>query len=171
MFKNNDKLTISLINAKDIEDNILPFNLTLPFSEEIDFNVLKDVVSIDAFENQQIDVNMEYPARKVFSIYIGNCSNISNLYDPFNDLAKYIKAGVNISSITSPVCYVRKDDTQIIFASLEPGDILVNNLEELQIIIEKLNNSVKKITTEIANVKTLSLVPLRRHRKKNKNAN
>ena len=49
MFKNNDRLTLSLINARDINGNILPLSLTLPLKDN-EFHIPEEVVAIDIFE-------------------------------------------------------------------------------------------------------------------------
>lgn len=156
MFKYNDKMVLSLINVKDIAGNIIPFNLTLPSNDEIDYNLLKDAVSIEVHEYLETEEN-SLPS-KVFTIYVGFYGTLATLYDPNNKLKKQIKGALDIESITSPVCYTVKGDTQIVFASLQPGDVLVNNLNELEIIIKSLNASVQNITSEIDNVKNLSRI-------------
>ena len=49
MFNINDKLTLSLINAKDICGNGIPFQLKLPLCGE-EFALPENLSSIDVFE-------------------------------------------------------------------------------------------------------------------------
>ena len=173
MFKYDDKITLSLINARDIDDNIVPFSLNLPFNEQekIDYSILENVVAIDVVEYQEDDSRTKFPLRKVFSIYMGYCSTITALFTPYNKNEKSIKPNIKIDKITSPICYTVKDDCHIIFAQLNPGDILVSNIEELEQIINKLSEYMTSIYEDIHKIKTLSRIPLKNYRKKNKNAN
>ena len=59
MFKSNDKLTLSLINATDIEGKYIPFSLKLPL-EDKQYELPKNITSIDGGYTSKIggQINM-----------------------------------------------------------------------------------------------------------------
>lgn len=147
MFGQNEKLTLTLINARDVDGNILPFQLELPISDE--YSLPKGVASLDVFEYHEGLANWGNIA---FTIYIGEMTTINELINK-NAISKVkITNNIDISSIDNSICIQTVLGEPIAFANVKKQDIVVENQKGLIEIIERLsdyfgviNDSVKKI--------------------------
>lgn len=152
MFKNNDRLTLSLINAKDINGNILPLSLTLPLKDN-EFHIPEEVVAIDIFEYQE---GTTTNGRVVFSLYVGETTSIKMIMHEIRNKKVKIAKGIKIPSADSTVCYQNVSGEKNIFAVLQPQDIIVKNTSQLPGIISNLSNEYAILCKSITNIKTLS---------------
>ena len=152
MFGNNDKITLTLINAKNIAGEILPFQLSLPLTDD-NYTIPDDLVSIDVFEYHEGLVN---GGNTVFSIYIGEVTSINNLIKSNTMSDVRISKNIVITSIDSPICIKDRLDKKIVFANINENDIVVNNKEELIFVINNLSNNLSIIKKTVSKVKTLS---------------
>lgn len=151
MFRQNDKLTLTFINARDIDGNMLPFQVKLPLNNE--YTLPDNIASLDVFEYHEGLVN---GGSIVFSIYIGQITNINNLVNR-NEMSNVkITKNIKISSIDSPVCIQTIQGKQIIFATLNEQDIVVENKEKLKEVIEQLSDNIKTINNSVEKIHRLS---------------
>ena len=151
MFGENDKLTLTFINARDINGNILPFQVKLPLSNE--YTLPDNIASLDVFEYHEGLVN---GGSIVFSIYIGQITSINNLVNANAMSNVKITKNIEISSIDSPVCIQTVQGKQIIFATLNEQDIVVENKEKLIEVIEQLSDNFKAINNSVEKIHRLS---------------
>lgn len=151
MFKNNDKLTLTVINAKNIDGNILPLHIKLP----TDINQIKlpdSLVSIDIFEYQEEDY---IKGTNLFSIYIGDISTTEELLEEIEN--KKVKFKIIPKNTKQPVCFQTTSEIKIIYAILNHQDIVVKNLTELKILLQTISNELSNIQKHVTNIKKLSL--------------
>jgi len=151
MFGQNDKLTLTFINARDINGNILPFQVKLPLSNE--YTLPDNIVSLDVLEYHEGLVN---GGSIVFSIYIGQITSINNLVNANAMSNVKITKNIEISSIDSPVCIQTVQGKQIIFTAVNKQDIVVENKEKLIEVIEQLSDNIKTINNSVKKIHRLS---------------
>lgn len=152
MFGNNDKITLTLINAKNIAGEILPFQLSLPLTDD-NYTIPDDLVSIDVFEYHEGLVN---GGKTAFSIYIGEVTTINNLINSNTMLDVKIAKNIIIKSIDNSICIQDRLDKKVILANINENDIVVNNKEELISVIQNLSNNLSIIRNSVLKIKTLS---------------
>ena len=152
MFGNNDKITLTLINAKNIDGEILPLQLSLPLTDD-NYTIPDDLVSIDVFEYHEGLVN---GGNTVFSIYIGEVTTINNLIKSNTMLDVKIAKNIVITSIDSPICIQDRLDIKVVFTNIKENDVVVNNKEELIFVIQNLSNNISVIKKSLTNIKKLS---------------
>lgn len=151
MFGQNDKLTLTLINARDIDGNILPFQLKLPLSNE--YSLPKGIVSLDVFEYHEGLVN---GGNIVFSIYIGKITTINNLVNTNAMSNVKISKNIEIPSTDCSLCIQNISGKTIVFTTVNEQDIVVENKEELIYVIEQLSNNLNEIKNSVSKIHTLS---------------
>ena len=152
MFGNNDKITLTLINAKNIAGEILPFQLSLPLTDD-NYTIPDDLVSTDVFEYHEGLVN---GGNTVFSIYIGEVTSINNLIKSNTMSDVRISKNIVITSIDNPICIQDRLDKKVVFANIKENDVVVNNKEELIFVIQNLSNNMSVIKKSHTNIKKLS---------------
>ena len=152
MFGNNDKITLTLINAKNIDGEILPLQLSLPLTDD-NYTIPDDLVSIDVFEYHEGLVN---GGNTVFSIYIGEVTSNNNHIKSNTMSEVKISKNIVITSIDSPICIQDRLDKKIVFENIKENDVVVNNKEELISVIQNLSNNLSIIRNSILKIKTLS---------------
>lgn len=152
MFGNNDKLTLTLINAKNIKGEILPFKLSLPLINN-NFDIPEDLASIDVFEYHEGLIN---GGNIVFSIYVGETTTINKLITR-NAMANLKTArNILIPSVDSPICIQDRLDKKVVFANINENDIVVNNKEELISVIQNISDNLIVIKNSVLKIRTLS---------------
>ena len=151
MFGQNDKLTLTFINARDINGNILPFEVKLLLSNE--YTLPDNIASLDVFECHEGLVN---GGSIVFSIYIGQITSINNLVNANAMSNVKIAKNIEILSVDSPICIQTEQGKQIIFATLNEQDIVVENKEKLIEVIEQLSDNFKSINNSVEKIHRLS---------------
>ena len=149
MFGNNDKITLTLINAKNIAGEILPFQLSLPLTDD-NYTIPDDLVFINVFEYREGLVN---GGNIIFSIYIGEVTSINNLIKSNTMSDVRISKNIVITSIDSPICIKDRLDKKIIFSNINENDIVVNNKEELISVINNLSNNLNIIKNSVLKIK------------------
>ena len=152
MFGDNDKLILTLINAKNINGEIIPFQLSLPLTDS-NYNIPQELVAVDVFEYHEGLIN---GGNIAFSIYIGETTNIDTLIKTDRISKLKIQNNLELESINSSVCIQNKSGTLIVFANIQENDIVVNNIEELISVIEFLSNNLRVIKNSVAKIKKLS---------------
>ena len=152
MFGNNDKITLTLINAKNIDGEILPLQLSLPLTDD-NYTIPDDLVSIDVFEYHEGLVN---GGKIAFSIYIGEVTSINNLIKSNTMSDVRISKNIVITSIDSPICIQDRLDKKIVFENIKENDVVVNNKEELIFVIQNLSNNISIIKKSLTKIKTMS---------------
>lgn len=172
MFGNNDKITLTLINPRDINGKLLrtskELNLNrnreirlntsieLPLNDYkldfLQFDLSKYLSAIDVFEYNE---GLTNGGAVIFSIYIGKVSTISEIIKEGN---VEIKENVKIESVDSPICVQNISGKKIVFATLKEQDIVVENQEQLMEIIKQLSDSFKTVKDSVTKVRTLSKI-------------
>ena len=154
MFNTNDKLTLTLLNARDINGNILPFHLKLPLNNQ-NITIPKDLVSIEIheyYEGQVIYSNSPY------KICIGNTTTLSKLIPNIETSPIKINNYLKIKSLEDTIiCYQEINKTKRIYATINNQDIIVKNQKELIEIIKILSNEFNNLKKNISNIKKLTL--------------
>ncbi|MBQ6687273.1 MAG: hypothetical protein IJN03_01980 [Bacilli bacterium] len=151
MFAQNEKLTLTLINARDINGNILPFQLQLPISSE--YSLPEGVASLDVFEYHEGLANFGNVA---FTIYIGEVTTVNNLINT-NAISKVkITNNLDISSVDSSICIQTVLGKSIVFANVKEQDVVVENIERLIEFIECLSNYFGVIDNSVKKIRILS---------------
>lgn len=152
MFGNNDKLTLTLINAKNIKGEILSFKLSLPLINN-NYDIPEDLASIDVFEYHEGLIN---GGNIVFSIYVGETTTINKLITR-NAIANLKTArNIVIPSVDSPICIQDRLDKKVVFANINENDIVVNNKEELISVIQNISGNLIIIKNSVLKIRTLS---------------
>lgn len=151
MFGLNDKLTLTIGNARDIDGNIIPFSLKLPLIEN-EIYIPENLVSVDVFEYQESFLT---GGRCVFRIYVGEVSTMLKIIANKNNKRIKITRDFMIRNVDSHIC-LQEDEEQIkIFALLESQDIVVNNHEKLVRVITELSNEHSILRNSLTNIRTL----------------
>lgn len=151
MFKDNDKISLNLVNAKDIEGNILPIVIKLPIEEK--YNLPYELASFDVFEYHE---GLNNYGNIVFSIYIGESAKVKDVISDMNNQGVNISPTLYIPSMNSNVCYKEIDNKKEIFAVLNDQDIVVENQKQLISVINKLSDNFSCINNCVYAIKTLS---------------
>ena len=152
MFGNNDKLSLALINARDINGNIIPFSLKLPLNSG-EYILPKELASIDVFEYHDGLVN---GGTIVFSVCIGEITTIKNLSHEIEKNNVEIQKNIQIASIDSPICIQNISGKQIVFTTINEQDIVVENQEQLIFVIEQLSHNFNIINDSVKKIRMLS---------------
>lgn len=151
MFGLNDKLTLTIGNARDIDGNIIPFSLKLPLIEN-EIYIPENLVSVDVFEYQESFLT---GGRCVFRIYVCEVSTMLKIIANKNNKRIKITRDFMIRNVDSHIC-LQEDEEQIkIFALLESQDIVVNNHEKLVRVITELSNEHSILRNSLTNIRTL----------------
>lgn len=148
MFRVSDKIGLSIINARDIDGNILPFSLKLPLNES--FSIPDELVSVDVFENHE---GLITGGNVAFKICIGRATTLKELVSEHKKIKT--KKNLYISSIDDSICIQDGLEEQVIFATLFWQDIVVENKEQLVKVIEMLSDSFKVVDDSVTKIRTL----------------
>lgn len=150
MFRQNDKITLTLMNARDIQGNILPFELKLPLTNE--YSIPENIVALDVFEYHEGLVN---GGNVAFSIYMGETTSINNLIKEniVFDI-KITKNIVNLSMDTS-ICVQNISGKKVVFSIVNEQDVVVKDKEKLIQVIEQLSSNFKVMNDSIEKIHIL----------------
>lgn len=151
MFGINDKLSLTLINAKDVNGNILPFQLQLPLNNN-KYNLPKELASIDVFEYHEGLVNSGHV---VVSLYVGKVTTINKIIDEIAKGNVRIATNLEIASINTPLCIKNNLGKQVVFDVINDHDIVVESQEQLMETIEQLSNNLNIINNSVSKIKKL----------------
>lgn len=152
MLRKKDKLSLSLINARDIDGNIIPFSLQLPQNNN-EYKFPEELASIDVFEYQE---GLLIGGAIAFSIYIGEGTTLEKLIPDMKKYKVKIPKHLKISSVTSPICARNISGKKIVFAALNEQDYVVENLQQLAMTIEQLSNDYTVLCNSVTKIHTLS---------------
>lgn len=148
MFGSYDRMTLSLVNASDIDGNLLPFSLKLPIDGEVTFP--ENLAGIDVFEYQE---GFIAGGEIVFSIYVGQKSTIDEIVDMNDGIRMQLREEIEIPSVDTPVCYQVVDNRKKIFAVLEDNDVVVKDKDELKETIALLSNNYRDFSRAADKIK------------------
>ena len=153
MFGKYDKLTLTAMNVYDSECNLIYIAIPFPLKDE---NIILPentaMLSITEFQQGQI-----FHDQHDFNIYVGNVSTIDEMLDR-NLIPRRSKVYPKERRIiTNPVVYhQKKDNICEIIATLQEGDIVVENVEELKQVLKKISDEFANIRKSINKVRKLS---------------
>lgn len=148
MFGSYDKITLSLVNAADIDGKLLPFSLTLPVDEEV--TIPSELASVDVFEYQEGFIS---GGEIAFSIYVGEKSTIDEIVDMKDGIRMKLRDEIEIPSVDTPVCYQIVDKSKKIYATLEENDVVVKDHDELREAIAELSSNYRAFTAATQKIK------------------
>lgn len=155
MFRKYDTVTLTAMNVYDRDGNLI--YLTIPFPLKDKNIILPEntaVLSITEFHQGQI-----FHDQHDFNIYVGKVSTVGELVDR-NLIPRRSKVYVYPKDrrvIIDPVVYHEKNDnTCELIATLEEGDIVVENVEELRKVLIQISNEFANIRNSINKVRKLS---------------
>lgn len=148
MFGLYDHITLSLVNAVDINGKILDFSLTLPVDEEI--SLPRELTAVDLFEYQE---GFMSGGKIVFSIYVGKKSTIDNMVDMNDGIGMKLRDEIEIPSVETPICYQVINGKKFIYAVLDDNDVVVESHDELKEVISSLSSDYKSFSESVQKIK------------------
>lgn len=155
MFRKYDTVTLTAMNVYDRDGNLI--YLTIPFPLKDENIILPEniaVLSITEFHQGQI-----FHDQHDFNIYVGKVSTIGELVDR-NIIPRRSKVYVypkNHRVIMDPVVYHEKNNnTCELIATIEEGDIVVEDVQELREVLKQISNEFAKIRNSVNKVRKLS---------------
>lgn len=153
MFRKYDKLTLTAMNVYDRECNLIYVAISFPLkNENINFPENTAMLSITELHQGQI-----FHDQHDFNIYVGKVSTIDELIDRNISLRKSKLYPKEHKRITNSVVYYEKsNDTCEIIATLEEGDIVVENVEELRQVMKQISDEFANIRNSVNKVRKLS---------------
>lgn len=151
MFGIYDKMTLSLINAADMDGNLLPFSKSLPILEDIE--IPEELSVVDVFEYQEGFIS---GGEIVFSIYVGEKSTIDEMVDAKDGIGMQLREKIEIPSVDTPVCYRIVNGKKKIYATLEDNDVVVKDHDALKDVIKSLSESYSEFNRSAEKIKTFS---------------
>lgn len=152
MFRSFDKITLSLVNAKDVFGNILLFNLVLPIDDS-EYFIPYNLASVDVFEYQEGTINVGYTA---FKLLVGKKASIKDLVAEYGVKQIRVKSGLDILSAESDVCYQEIDGEKFIFENVSEQDIVLSTPSELSDVVVNLSNDYSSFQQKLGKIKQLS---------------
>lgn len=152
MLRSNDKMTLTLVNARDINEHILPFNLRMPVVDG-SYDIPDTLAAIDVFEYQEGVVNQGYV---LFHIYVGEKATFSELFELKGDKKIKIKGTLEIPGIDSKVCYQDVNGDNFVFATVDDCDVVVKDHKQLKEVIGNLSEGYNAVCTSVDNIKSFS---------------
>lgn len=149
MFGQNDKVTLTLINLRDIMGNVLPYSFKLPLEGDLP----KNVAAMDVFEYQE---GINNGAKKVFSIYVGEKMTLKQLVLK----AKSFEVVVPENNELQPDSLLLVQnimDRKVASAIISKNDIVVENREQLIMVVEEISDKFNDINKSLSMVRNLSV--------------
>ena len=149
MFGCGDKVTLSLVNATDINGKIIPFNLNLPIDNAA-YEIPEDLSVVDVFEYQE---GSSTNGLVVFTIYVGNKTTIEELVDIKDGKHIMLRDEIEIPAINSDICYQTIGDNKVVYAVVGENDLVVESHEELRETIGKLSEDFNNFNRSVQKIK------------------
>ena len=149
MFGQNDKVTLTLINLRDIMGNVLPYSFKLPLEGDLPENV----VAMDVFLYQE---GINIGTKKVFSIYVGEKITLKELVFK----AKSFEVVVSENSELQPDSLLLVQnimDRKVASAIISKNDIVVENREQLIMVVEEISDKFNDINKSLSMIRNLSI--------------
>lgn len=116
MFKENDKLTLIITQAKNELGQTLPFACALPYEREL--KLPDDVKSISVFECHEGSIKK---SSLLFTMYIGNKIGLDSLFKNFDNIHFNLTLA-NFANINS------KTPIEVLYHIDDKGNVIVDNL-------------------------------------------
>jgi len=153
MFRKYDKLTLTAMNIYDRECNLIYISIPFPLkNENINFPENTAMLSITELHQGQI-----FHDQHDFNIYVGKVSTIDELIDRNISIRKSKVYPKEQKRITNSVVYYEKNNNSCeIIATLEEGDIVVENVEELRQVLKQISDEFANIRNSVNKVRKLS---------------
>ena len=139
MFGSYDKVSLSLVNAADVDGKILPFTTRLPL--DLEDSIPSNIASVDVYEYQEGSITGGY---LLYTMYVGFKSTIDEMVDLKDGNGIQLKNEIEIPSVDTPVCYQIINGKKLIFAVLDEDDIVVKNSDELKHVLLVLSDNYKE---------------------------
>ena len=153
MFGYEDKITLSAINAINKDGEIIDFHLSFPI--EYDFDVPENILQMSIFEmRQDIGIN----GFNSFKIFIGTASSIDNMLEDGRLKNTVIRENLHIERLDRSICYFDNEKGEhVIYSTVNPGDIVVKDIEEMKKILISISNEFGSIKSSIQRIKKMSV--------------
>ncbi len=149
MFGQNDKVTLTLINLRDIMGNVLPYSFKLPLEGDLPENV----VAMDVFLYQE---GINNGAKKAFSIYVGEKMTLKELV--FKTKSFEVVVSENNELQPGSLLLVQNImDRKVASAIINENDIVVENREQLIMVVEEISDKFNDINKSLSIVRNLSI--------------
>ena len=149
MFRYGDKITLTGINAINKKGEIIDYVLSFPL-EDSDFYIPEDIAEISVFEYHEGTANYGYVA---FKICVGKKTSIRNICELKENNVKFEKRIFkNVIDIDDPLCYYDEEGKHIVFARINPGDIMVSDIDDLRSALISVSNTFRNIKNNIAGI-------------------
>ena len=153
MFKQQDKVTLSAINAINKDEEIIDYVLPLPIADS-DFFIPEDIIQLSIFEYHEGIHTYGYEA---FKICIGKTITVRQICELHMNNVEFInKSFEKINDLDDQLCYFVDDNGRYhVFAKLNAGDIIVKDIEDMKevlIFISERFNRIKNSLFEIKNI-------------------
>lgn len=149
MFGQNDKVTLTLINLRDIMGNVLPYSFKLPLESDLP----KNVAAMDVFEYQE---GINNGAKKVFSIYVGEKMTLKQLVLKANSFGVVVPENIELQP-DSLLLVKNIMDRKVASAIISKNDIVVENREQLIMVVEEISDKFNDINKSLSMVRNLSI--------------
>ena len=152
MFGEHDKVYLSVSNVLNRNGEKYIINIDLPN----DFSTISfpdDVAKVTVFEKEKKKHNKTYNA---FNILVGEVGTFDKLYNDGEEVMfSRLFEDVECLKDDDPICYFRdeEDNTCVIFAKIEPTDIVVKNSEELEERLMDISYDFESIQRGINRIK------------------
>lgn len=149
MFGQNDKVTLTLINLRDIMGNVLPYSFKLPLEGDLPENV----VAMDVFLYQE---GINNGAKKAFSIYVGEKMTLKELV--FKTKSFEVVVSENNELQPGSLLLVQNImDRKVASAIINENDIVVENREQLIMAVEEISDKFNDINKSLSMIRNLSI--------------
>ena len=149
MFGQNDKVTLTLINLRDIMGNVLPYSFKLPLEGDLPENV----VAMDVFLYQE---GINNGAKKAFSIYVGEKMTLKELV--FKTKSFEVVVSENNELQPGSLLLVQNImDRKVASAIINENDIVVENREQLIMVVEEISDKFNDINKSLSMIRNLSI--------------
>ena len=149
MFGQNDKVTLTLINLRDIMGNVLPYSFKLPLEGDLPENV----VAMDVFLYQE---GINNGAKKAFSIYVGEKMTLKELV--FKTKSFEVVVTENNELQPGSLLLVQNImDRKVASAIINENDIVVENREQLIMAVEEISDKFNDINKSLSMIRNLSI--------------
>ena len=154
MFKYDDKVTLTAINAIDSEGNLLDYQISFPIDKD-SFDIPENIREIGIFEYHEGDKTYGYNA---FKICVGKITSIQEIcaFRPAYTIEDALLS--NIKSVDDKLCYYEDENGKWhIFAKLNNGDIVTDTNDMLRDMLLVISDNYLSIVNATEGIKRKSL--------------
>ena len=146
----NDRFTLTATNAINKQGEELDYYLKLPI--ENDAAIPKDIIQISIAEYH---MGHGIHGTEAFKIYIGKTINVDRLcHDDTKDVEFRPNVVESVDTPEDELCYFDSEDGKhIIFAKVNHGDIVVDNIDELKEALMVISKEYKNIEASISRIR------------------